>query len=179
LEKKAAQSPDRNRKETVQEPDGIFAVRQADTQNAGTDYPLRDSVIPDNGTTTHVINDRSRFIDELWPSKDVVYAGATVVPIEGIGTAAITIQTPLGPREILLAEAAYVPAFYTNLACLKKFNDKNVWWDNRRNLLYKNDHETFAYCERHCNQSTLEYNEPRPRTLSKASFDPIPDQKEL
>ena len=75
-------------------------------------------------------------------------------------------------------------AFHTNLACLGKFNDKNVWWDNKRNLLYKNDHETFAYCERHCNQSTLEYNEPRPRTPSKAllaiqSQDPLPDQEEL
>ena len=36
------------------------------------------------------------------------------------------IQTPLGPRKILLADAVYVPAFHTNLACLRKFNDKNV-----------------------------------------------------
>ena len=75
-----------------------------------------------------------------------------MTPIKGIGIAAITIQTPSGPREILLAKAAYVPGFHTNLACLKKFNDKNVWWDNEKNLLYKNDHETFAYCEHHCNQ---------------------------
>jgi len=102
-----------------------------------------------------------------------------VTPIKGIGTAAITIQTPSGPREILLAEAAYVPGFHTNLACLKKFNDKNVWWDNEKNLLYKNDHETFAYCEHHCNQQTLEYNELRPRALSKALVEPIPDQKGL
>ena len=40
----------------------------------------------------------------------------------------------------------------------------------------------FAYCEHHCNQSTLEYNDPRPRTLSKAAFaiqsrNPLPDQE--
>jgi hypothetical protein len=102
-----------------------------------------------------------------------------VVLIKGIRTAAVTIQTPSGPREILLAEAAFIPDFYINLASLTKFNNKDVWWDNRRNLLYKNDLETFAYCERHCNQSTLEYNEPRPRTLSKASLHPIPDQEGL
>lgn len=45
--------------------------------------------------------------------------------------------------------------------------------------MYKNDYKTFAYCERHCDQSTLKYNEPRPRTLSKALFNPIPDQEGL
>lgn len=148
LEKEATQSPDGNPKED----DGTFAVGQAGAYNAGTGYKLRDSVTLDNGTTIHVINDRSRFVDELRPSNDFVYAGTGLDPIEGIGTAAITIQTPSGPKEILLAEAAYVPASHTNLACLRKFNDKNVWWDSRRNLLYKNDHEIFAYCERHCNQ---------------------------
>jgi len=47
-------------------------------------------------------------------------------PIEGVKTAVVTIQTPLGPRELFLANAAYIPAFYTNLACLKKFNKKNI-----------------------------------------------------
>ena len=49
-----------------------------------------------------------------------------IVPINGIGTATITIQTPSGPKEILLAKAVYVPDFYTNLASLKKFNDQNI-----------------------------------------------------
>ena len=83
-----------------------------------------------------------------------------------------------GPRRILLANIVFILAFYINLACLNKFNSKNVWWDNQKNLLYKNDYEIFAYCERHCNQLTLEYNEPRPRTLSKALLDPLPNQEE-
>ncbi len=58
---------------------------------------------------------------------------------------------PLGPREILLAKAVYIPDFYINLAYLTKFNNKDVWWDNRRNLLYENDYEIFAYCERYYN----------------------------
>ena len=32
----------------------------------------------------------------------------------------------LGPKEILLVEAAYIPAFYTNLAYSGKFNNKNI-----------------------------------------------------
>ena len=58
----------------------------------------------------------------------------------------------LGPRELFLANAAYVPAFYINLAYLKKFNKKNIWWDNEKNLLYyKNDYKTFAFCKSYYN----------------------------
>ena len=83
-------------------------------------------MVLNNATSIHVINNRSRFVDELRLSKGVVYAGTGIVPIKGIGTAVIIIQTPSGPREILLAQAAYVLDFHTNLAYLKKFNDKNV-----------------------------------------------------
>jgi hypothetical protein len=108
------------------EHNNAFAVYQADVQTAGTDYLLRDSVILNSATTIHVINDRLRFVNELRPSKGVVFAGTVVVPIKGIRTAAVTIQTPSGPREILLAEAAFVPDFHINLASLTKFNDKDV-----------------------------------------------------
>jgi len=46
--------------------------------------------------------------------------------IKGIGTAVIIIQTLLGSRKIFLANTAYIPAFYINLAYLKKFNNKNL-----------------------------------------------------
>ena len=48
-------------------------------------------MILNSATNTYVINDRLRFINKLRPSKDFVYAGAAIVPIKGIGTAAITI----------------------------------------------------------------------------------------
>ena len=59
--------------------------------NAGTDYHLRDSVILDNGTNIHVINDWLRFVNELWLSNDFIYARTGLDLIKGIGTAAITI----------------------------------------------------------------------------------------
>jgi len=116
-------------------------------------------VILNNRTTIYVINDQLRFVDELRPSNDFVYAGTGLDPIEGIGTAVIIIQTPSGPRRILLADVAYVPAFHTNLACLKKFNNKKVFWDNEKNLLYYGDRQMYAYCGWHSNHLTLEYYE--------------------
>ncbi len=68
-----------------------------------------------------------------------------------MGTVVIMIQTLLGLKKILPAKVVYIPNLYVNLAYLKKFNDKNIWWDNKKNLLYKNNHEMFPYCERHCN----------------------------
>ena len=55
--------------------------------------------------------------------------------IKGIEMVAITIQTPSGFKEILLANIVYILVFYINLACLKKFNKKNIQWDNKKNLL--------------------------------------------
>jgi len=57
----------------------------------GTNYHLRNSVILDNRTNIHVINDWLRFVDELWLSNDFVYTGMGLDLIEGIETAAITI----------------------------------------------------------------------------------------
>ena len=127
--------------------------------NAGTDYHLRNSVILDNRTNIYIINDQSKFIDELWLSNDFVYTGMGLNLIKGIETAAITIQTLLGPKRILLAKAVYILVFYINLAYLKKFNYKNIWWDNKKNLLYyKNDCKTFVYYKYHYSYLTLKYN---------------------
>ena len=59
--------------------------------NAGTDYHLRNSVILDNKTNIHVINDRLRFVDELWLSNDFIYTGTGLNLIKGIETAIIII----------------------------------------------------------------------------------------
>ena len=81
--------------------------------------------------------------------------------IKGIKIVAITIQTLLGPKEILLTNTIYILAFYINSACLKKFNKKNIWWDNKKNLLYKNNYKIFAYCKDYCSYLILKYNKPK------------------
>jgi len=67
-----------------------------------------------------------RFVDELWPSNNFIYAGTGLDLVKGIGTVAVTIQTLVGPKRILLANIVYIPAFYTNLAYLDRFNNKNI-----------------------------------------------------
>jgi hypothetical protein len=55
-----------------------------------------------------------------------VYAGNTVIPIEGFGNVMITIQAPNSPRKIELMDTAYIPSFHTMVASLDKFVAKNV-----------------------------------------------------
>ena len=78
--------------------------------------------------------------------------------VKGIEIIVITIQTLLGPKEILLVDVAYILVFYINLACLKFFNKKYIQWDNKKNLLYKNDYKIFAYYEDYYSYLTLKYN---------------------
>jgi hypothetical protein len=59
--------------------------------NVGSNYKLRDSVILNNRTMIHVINDRLRFVDKLRPSNDFIYAGIGLDPVKGIGTVVVTI----------------------------------------------------------------------------------------
>ena len=80
--------------------------------------------------------------------------------IVGYGTAVVMIDYPEGKRQIELLEAAYILGFYTNLVCLKKLNNKNVFWNNEKNILYYGDKVTYAHCGYHYSQTTIEYNEP-------------------
>jgi len=57
----------------------------------GFNYHLYNSVILNNGTNIHVINDWLRFVDELWLSNDFVYIRMGLNLIEGIKTAIIII----------------------------------------------------------------------------------------
>src|SRR5204862_4625650 len=90
--------------------------------------------------------------------ENFIYAGNTVVPIEGFGHIMATIQAPEGPRQIELKDVAYIPSFHTTVASLEKFVSKDVYWDTKNNhLTYQG--RTFCYLERHYNQWTLEFQE--------------------
>jgi len=161
---------------------GSFAVYQAGAYNIAPNYALRDSVILDPATTIHVINDRARFIGDIRPTSDQLYAGSGIENIEGFGTAEVTVITPSGKQKIHLNEAAYVPGFHTNLVCNCRLNKKGVFWHNEQNYLYRRSGEKFVYCGYHHGQVTLEYNELKPNTPEDASFaaqltEPLPNQK--
>ena len=166
----AKQKPKEGNKKNSQEPNGSFAVHQIGTYSTTSDYELRDSVILDQGSTIHVINDRARFISDIEPASDHIYTGSHTEEIVGYGTAVVTIDHPKGKRQIELLEAAFIPGFHTNLVCLKKLNNNGVFWNNEKNILYYGDNVTYARCGYHYGQSTIEYNEPKAEDSREASF---------
>ena len=130
------------------------------TISAISDYQLRDSFILDSGADTHICNNRQHF-QTFRPagSEEYLYAGNTIISIEGFGSVSITVQTPKGSQEITLLETAFVPSFHTNIASLNRFIEKDVHWDMKeKKLVYKN--LTVCSVEYHHRQWTLEYNEP-------------------
>jgi hypothetical protein len=55
---------------------------------------LNNSFILDLGATCHVCNDKSRFTDlRIALDDDVLYAGESVIPIEGFGTVSVIVTT--------------------------------------------------------------------------------------
>ena len=110
------------------------------TISAISDYQLRDSFILDSGADTHICNNRQRF-QTFRPagSEEYLYAGNTIISIEGFGSVPITVQTPKGFQEITLLKTAFVPSFHTNVASLNRFIEKDVHWDTKeKKLVYKN-----------------------------------------
>ena len=90
--------------------------------------------------------------------------------IVSYGIVIVTIDHLKGKRQIWLLKAAFILGFHTNLMSLKKLNKKGVYWSNEENILYYGDKVTYACCGYHCNQSTLEYNEPKEEDSIEASF---------
>ena len=116
---RANKKPKDGNKQSSQEPGGgAFAVHQAGAYSTVSNYELRDSFILDSGTTVHVVNDRARFISDIEPTSDRLYAGSNTEEIVGYGTAIVTIDRPMGKTQMQLLRAAYVLSFYTNLVCL-------------------------------------------------------------
>ena len=165
----ANKKPKDGNNQSSQGPTGVFAVHQRGTFNLASKYELRDSVLLDSGTNLHVFNNRARFVSEIEPTSDQLYAGSHTEEIVGYGTATVTIDHPDGKRQILLTGAAFVPSFHTNLVCLQKLNDKGVYWNNKENTLFYGDNETYAHCGYHDGQKTIEYNEPK-RASCEASI---------
>ncbi|KAK9492619.1 hypothetical protein V1508DRAFT_397833 [Lipomyces doorenjongii] len=104
----------------------VFTI-SAHMASANSDYYLRDSFILDSGADTHVCNDRTHFQD-LVPAADdeYLYAGNSVIPIDGFGSVSITVQDPHGPRQIILQSVALVPSFHTSVVSLDRLTKKFI-----------------------------------------------------
>src|SRR5947207_3689681 len=83
-------------------------------------YPLKNSAILDSGTTLHIFNQISRFLNfrRALPG-DYVWAGEHKVPIQGYGEVDIEVKSPLGSTRILrLFDVAFCKGIVCNLVSL-------------------------------------------------------------
>jgi hypothetical protein len=97
--------------------------------NTDLQYMLNDSFILDSGATCHVCNDKSRFTDFRLPTDDdVLYAGESVIPIEGFGTVSVTVTTSEEPKQytVYLHNVVLISLFHISVASLRLFMAKGV-----------------------------------------------------
>src|ERR1700735_2058737 len=149
-----------------------FFVRKSIDQGAAfsTDqYPLKNSAILDSGTTTHIFNEITRFLNfRAADPGDFVWAGKHKVPIQGYGNVDIQIRNPKGIGRILrLYDVAFCQDFASNLVSLRQLHKQGIWWDNRPgyNHLRRTNSSAIAVLEDHYDQFVLEYiPENIPRT---------------
>jgi hypothetical protein len=133
-------------------------------------YPLKNSAILDSGTTIHIFNEISRFLD-FRPADhgDFVWAGEHKVPIQGYGNVDIKVRDPKGAKILRLFDVAFCRNFASNLVSLQQLHKRGLWWDNRPgyNHLRRSDFSILALLQKHHGQFVLEY---QPDEVSRAAF---------
>ena len=151
-----------------------FFIRKAIDQGAAfstNQYPLKNSAILDSGTTTHIFNEITRFLNfRAADPGDFVWAGKHKVPIQGYGNVDIEIRNPKGIRKILrLYDVAFCQDFASNLVSLRQLRKRGIWWDNRPgyNHLRRTNFSVIAVLEDHYDQFVLEYI---PEEIPRAAF---------
>lgn len=102
---------------------------------------MRNIDVIDSGATLHVYNDLSRFSNfRKSTSLSGIQAGSTVVPILGYGSVRVPITLTSHAEGVLrLHNVAYCVDFICNLISIRRLNERQIWWDNEANLLYRRD----------------------------------------
>lgn len=141
---------------------GVYSAMVSATIPPSND--LQNTVILDSGATTHVCNDRTRFM-EFKPTKEWLKHGDTGTWIHGYGKVNIQLIAPNGKETtcITLGETAYCPGFHLNIASFPRFFDRNLFWDTERGMLYHKDHgqRNLARVQKQGNLFILEQGERR------------------
>ena len=133
-------------------------------------YPLKNSAILDSGTTIHIFNEITRFLNfRTADPGDFVWAGEHKVPIQGYGNLDIEVQGPKGKRILRLYDVAFCEDFTCNLVSLRQLHKRGLWWDNRPgyNHLRQNNNSVVAILEDHHDQFVLEYI---PENIPRSAF---------
>ena len=134
-------------------------------------YPLVHSAILDSGSTLHIFNQISRFLDfRVATPGECVWAGDHKIPIRGYGEVDITVQTLTGGTRILrLYDVAYCKEIVCNLVSLRKLRRRGIYWDNkpRTTLLRRSDESVLCALLEKYDQFILEYI---PEEINSAAF---------
>jgi hypothetical protein len=91
---------------------------------------LNNSFILDSGATCYIYNNKLRFTDFRLPiDDDVLYAGESVILIEGFGTVLVIVTTleELEQYTIYLHNVVLILLFYISVASLWLFMAKGVY----------------------------------------------------
>ena len=147
--------------------DSSFAItREAQGTFTTTTYPLKHSAILDSGTTLHIFNMITRFLNFRRALEgDYIYAGDAQVPILGYGEVDIKVQSPYGAHIMRLYDVAYCENFACNLVSLRLLRRKGYWWDNKspNNCLRRKDDSVVCIFTDRFNQFIME-DIPMPMT---------------
>jgi Reverse transcriptase (RNA-dependent DNA polymerase) len=161
--------------EDTQSPSSAYALGVF--SEGRSNYRLQRCWILDSGADIHVCNDRSRFqFERAAGPKDILYAGAATYQIEAFGTVDLTVQLPRGTDKIRLLNVALVPGFLTNVAALCRFMDKDVHWNTKKRLLFKDD-KTICLLSKVDDHWVLEDSSPSSSAVFATSTAPRPAHK--
>ena len=104
--------------------DMIFKLKQSDSfacfaSVKSSDYHLQDSFILNPESNCHVCNDCSRIYDfQLATQDEILYAGDSILNIQGYGSVEITLQDLNDLFSIVLHQIAFISIFHINIVIL-------------------------------------------------------------
>jgi hypothetical protein len=132
---------------------------------------LKNSAILDSGTTLHIFNQISRFLNfRAALEGDFVWAGDHKIPILGYGEVDIKARQPTGGTRIMrLYNVALCEEIVCNLVSLRILRQKGYYWDNKpkTTLIRRSDNSILCSLEEKHDQFVLEYI---PEDISQAAF---------
>jgi len=123
-------------------------------------YPLKNSAILDSGTTLHIFNQISRFLNFRTALEgEFVWAGDHKIPILGYGEVDIKVKHQIGGTRIMrLYNVALCEGIVCNLVSLRILRQKGYYWDTKpkTTLIRRSDNSVLCSLKEKHNQFVLE-----------------------
>jgi hypothetical protein len=117
------------------------------------DLDLRDHIILDTGSDSHVFNNRAKFVSlNLVSGASGIRTGAGMVPIEGVGTVKLSMAKADGSvQRVRLTDVVYCKSFFLNVISHSKLRSKGLFYHGWDQKIYiqdsnKKDIHEVAYC---------------------------------